>query len=399
MTLDKKTIWKIIGIITAAAIIFAVFRNFTAVLDYAKGIASIFLPFAVGAAIAFVINVPMRAIEKELFPKSRKFDKARRPLALVLTILAILAVVAVVVILVVPQLGATFKTLGSKIPAFMDKAEDYIEGIFKDYPQIQSTFEGLSLDWGGIVSSVSGWVQSGLTSTIDVAASAVNGIIAAFIGFVFAIYILLQKEKLGNQAKMVLYALIPEKIADRALEIAAQTNRTFSNFLSGQCLEAVILGCMFAVVMLILRMNYVALISVLIAFTALIPLVGAFIGCFVGAFLIFMDNPVQALVFVIVFLVIQQIEGNLIYPKVVGESVGLPAMWVLFVVTIGGKLMGVMGMLIMIPASSVVYALFREFVVNKLRTKSARVQKMFFRRVSRQSASGNDTDNTKRNNK
>lgn len=381
MTLDKKTIWKIIGIITAAAIIFSIFRNFSTVLEFVKGIASIFLPFAVGAAIAFVVNVPMRAIEGKLFPKSRKLEKARRPLALVLTILAILAVVSVVVILVVPQLGETFKTLGSKVPAFMAKAEEYIEGIFKDYPQIQSTIAGLSLDWGGIVSSVSGWVQNGVTSTIDVVASTVNGVVAAFIGFVFAVYILLQKERLGNQAKMVLYAIVPEKAADRVLEISAQASRTFSNFLSGQCLEAVILGCMFAVVMLILRMNYVALISVLIAFTALIPLVGAFIGCFVGAFLIFMDNPVQALVFVIVFLVIQQIEGNLIYPKVVGESVGLPAIWVLFVVTIGGKLMGVLGMLIMIPASSVVYALFREFVVKKLRTRSTRVQKMFFRRV------------------
>ena len=393
MTLDKKTIWKIIGIITAAAIIFAVFRNFTAVLDFLKGVAAIFLPFVVGAAIAFVINVPMRAIEKVLFPKSKKLEKARRPLALVLTLLAVVAVVSVVVILVVPQLGETFKTLGSRIPAFMDKAEEYIEGVFKDYPQIQSTIAGLSLDWGGIVSSVSGWVQSGLTSTLDVAASAVNGVVSTFIGFVFAIYILLQKEKLGNQAKMVLYALVPEKLADRALQIAAQTSVTFSNFLSGQCLEAVILGCMFAVVMLILRMNYVALISVLIAFTALIPLVGAFIGCFVGAFLIFMDNPVQALVFVIVFLVIQQIEGNLIYPKVVGESVGLPAMWVLFVVTIGGKLMGVAGMVIMIPASSVVYALFREFVVNKLRTKSARVQKMFFRRAIRANAPSGNSSN------
>lgn len=393
MTLDKKTIWKIIGIITAAAIIFAVFRNFTAVLGFLKGVAAIFMPFVVGAAIAFVVNVPMRAIEKGLFPKSRKLDKVRRPLALVLTLLAVAAVVSVVVILVVPQLVDTFKTLGSKVPAFMDKAEDYIEGIFKDYPQIQKTISELSLDWGGIVSSVSGWVQSGLTSTIDVAASAVNGVVSTFIGFVFAIYILLQKEKLGNQAKMVLYALVPEKPADRVLEIASRASKTFSNFLSGQCLEAVILGCMFAVVMLILRMNYVALISVLIAFTALIPLVGAFIGCFIGAFLIFMDNPVQALVFVIVFLVIQQIEGNLIYPKVVGESVGLPAIWVLFVVTIGGKLMGVAGMLIMIPASSVVYALFREFVVNRLRTKSARVQKMFFRRAVRANASSGNSSN------
>lgn len=399
MTLDKKTIWKIIGIITAAAIIFALFRNFMAVLDFLKGVVAIFMPFVVGAAIAFVINVPMRAIEKGLFPKSKKLEKVRRPLALVLTLLAVVAVVSVVVILVVPQLGETFKTLGSRIPAFMDKAEEYIEGVFKDYPQIQKTLSELSLDWGGIVSYVSGWVQSGVTSTLDVAASAVNGVVSAFIGFVFSIYILLQKEKLGNQARMVLYALVPEKPADRALEIASQASRTFSNFLSGQCLEAVILGCMFAVVMLILRMNYVALISVLIAFTALIPLVGAFIGCFIGAFLIFMDNPVQALVFVIVFLVIQQIEGNLIYPKVVGESVGLPAIWVLFVVTIGGKIMGVAGMLIMIPASSVVYALFREFVVTKLRTKSARVQKMFFRRVTRGNASSGGTSKANGNNK
>ena len=132
--------------------------------------------------------------------------------------------------------------------------------------------------------------------------------------------------------------------------------------------------------MLIFQMPYVALISVLIAFTALIPMVGAFIGCFVGAFLIFMENPMMALGFVVMFLIIQQIEGNLIYPRVVGKSVGLPAIWVLFVVTIGGKLMGVFGMLVMIPASSVLYALFREFVVKRLRTKSAKVQKMFFRK-------------------
>ncbi|MBQ5319024.1 MAG: AI-2E family transporter [Oscillospiraceae bacterium] len=382
MTLDKKTIWKIIGIITAAAIIFAIFRNFSTVMGFLAGLAAIFMPFAVGAAIAFVVNVPMRAIEKKLFSKSNKLKKAHRPVALILTLLIIAAIVAAVVILVVPQLVETIKNLGSRIPEFMDKAKEYIENLFKDYPQIQSTISKLSIDWSGIMTSVSGWVQDGVSSTIDVAANAVNGIVSAFIGFVFAIYILIQKERLGNQAKMILYALAPEKIADRTLEIAAQASRTFSSFLSGQCLEAVILGCMFAVVMLILRMNYVALISVLIAFTALIPLVGAFIGCFIGAFLIFMDNPVQALVFVIVFLVIQQIEGNLIYPKVVGESVGLPAIWVLFVVTIGGKLMGVVGMLIMIPASSVVYALFRESIVKRLRSRSKRVQKMFFRRTA-----------------
>lgn len=383
MTLDKKTVLKIIGIIAAAAIIFTALQNLTAVLDFLKGVFAIFAPFAVGAAIAFVINVPMRSIEKHLFPEKKRFDKLRRPLALVLTLLAIAAVVAAVMILVIPQLVTTVTNLnlGKRIPEFMGKAQIYIEEIFKDYPQIQSWISNLKLDWSGIMASVSGWVQSGLSSTLDVAANAVSGVVSAFIGFVFAVYVLLQKERLGNQFKMILYALIPEKAADRFLEIASQTSSTFSNFLSGQCLEAVILGCMFAVAMLILRMNYVVLISVLIAFTALIPLVGAFIGCFVGAFLIFMESPVQALVFVIMFLILQQLEGNLIYPKVVGESVGLPAMWVLFVVTIGGKLMGVFGMLIMIPASSVIYALFREFVVKRLRTKSARVQKMFFRKV------------------
>ncbi|MGN0674889.1 MAG: AI-2E family transporter [Oscillospiraceae bacterium] len=264
----------------------------------------------------------------------------------------------------------------------MTKAQKYINNFFKDYPQIQQWLSELKLDWGGIVSSVSVWLKSGLSSTIGVAATAVSGVVSAFIGLIFAVYILLQKERLGNQFRMIMYALVPEKASDKFFEIAAQANKTFSNFLSGQCLEAVILGCMFAVVMLILQMDYAVLISVLIAFTALIPLVGAFIGCFVGAFLILMESPVDALVFVIIFLVLQQIEGNLIYPKVVGESVGLPAIWVLFVVTIGGKLMGVIGMLVMIPASSVLYALFREFVVKRLRTKSVRVQKMFFRKTS-----------------
>ncbi|MCM1024321.1 MAG: AI-2E family transporter [Prevotella sp.] len=380
MQLDKKTSLKIIGIISASAAVYCALRDLGAVVGFLGKIISIFMPFIIGAAIAFIINVPMRGIEKRFFPKRKKFDKFRRPLALVLTLLAIVLVIAAVMILVIPQIADTARNLGILIPDYMAKAQDWLENIFKDYPDIQSQISGLEIDWGSMISSVSGWVTSGVTSTINVAANAVSGIVSVFIGFVFAVYILLQKETLGNQLRMSLYALLPEKAADRFFEIAAQSDKTFSNFLSGQCLEAVILGCMFAAAMLIFRMPYVALISVLIAFTALIPMVGAFIGCFVGAFLIFMENPVMALGFVVMFLIIQQIEGNLIYPRVVGKSVGLPAIWVLFVVTVGGKLMGVFGMLIMIPASSVLYALFREFVVKRLREKSARVQKMFFKK-------------------
>ena len=283
-------------------------------------------------------------------------------------------------IIVIPQVVKTGAELGKQIPDYMTRAQTYMEGIFKDYPEIQQWIEEVKIDWQSVIASVSGWVTSGLSSTINIAASAVSGVVSAAIGFVFAMYILMQKERLGNQVRMAAYAILPEKAADKFFEICSQSEKTFSSFISGQCLEAVILGCMFAAAMLIFRMEYVALISILIAFTALIPIVGAFIGCAVGAFLIFMHDPLQAVGFVAMFLVLQQIEGNLIYPRVVGESVGLPAMWVLFVVTIGGKLMGVFGMLIMIPASSVLYALFREYVVKRLRTKSARVQKMFFRR-------------------
>lgn len=386
MNSDKKSTLKIIGLIAAAALLFAVFKDFTfsAVIGFLGKIFSLLMPFIIGAAIAFMINVPMRAVEKRLFPKKQKLQKFRRPLALVITLMLIILVITAVMILVIPQVVTTAAELGKQIPEYMTKAQTYIEGIFKDYPDIQRWISEFKIDWQSVLSSVSGWITSGVSSTINIAASAVSGVVSAAIGFVFAMYILLQKERLGNQARMVIYAILPEKAADKLLEICSRSEKTFSSFLSGQCLEAVILGCMFAAAMLIFRMEYVALISILIAFMALIPIVGAFIGCAVGAFLIFMHDPMQAVWFVIMFLILQQIEGNLIYPKVVGESVGLPAIWVLFVVTIGGKLMGVFGMLVMIPVSSVLYALFREFVVDRLKQKSARVQKMFFKRAVKQ---------------
>ncbi|MCM1330372.1 MAG: AI-2E family transporter [Ruminococcus sp.] len=383
MNTEKKQTLKIIGYIAAAAALFAVFKDFTfsAVIGFLGKIFSLLMPFITGAVIAFVINVPMRAVERVLFPKKQKLQKLRRPLALIITLLAIILVIAAVMVIVIPQVVTTAAELGRQIPDYMAKAQVYIEGVFKDYPNIQQWIADFQIDWQSVLASVSGWVTSGLSSTINIAASAVSGVVSAAIGFVFAMYILLQKERLANQAKMSIYAILPEKAADKLLEICARAEKTFSSFLSGQCLEAVILGCMFAAAMLIFRMKYVALISILIAFMALIPIVGAFIGCAVGAFLLFMQDPMQAVWFVVMFLILQQIEGNLIYPKVVGESVGLPAIWVLFVVTLGGKLMGVFGMLVMIPASSVLYALFREFVVDRLRKKSARVQKMFFKRA------------------
>ena len=382
MKLDRLTMLKIMGMLAFGILLYCALQNTAAVKEGVSTFFSYLSPFITGGAIAFVINVPMRGIEKHLFPKKQKLDKLRRPLALVLTLLAVVLVLALVGIAVIPQLGETFGTLAVRVPDYMNKANAYITEFLAKYPNLQEQFMSINIDWEGIISSVSGWLFSGVENTIDIAGSAINGIVSAVIGFIFALYILLQKERLGRQVRMIVYGIFPEKRADKIFRVTSMASTAFANFISGQCLEAVILGCLFAVAMAILRMPYITLVSVLIAFSALIPVVGAFIGLGVGVFLIFMQDPVQALWFVIMFLIIQQIEGNLIYPKVVGESVGLPAIWVLAVVTVGGKLMGVVGMLVMIPLSSVFYALFREYVCVKLRSRSVRVQKMFFKKVT-----------------
>lgn len=386
MDLNKKTIIKITGILSFCIILYCALQNMSAVKSGISTVMGYASPFIVGGALAFMINVPMRFIERHLFAKSRKFDKLRRPCALVLTLLIIAAVIALVCIAVIPQIADTVKVLAASMPGYMDKANAFIQGLLNDYPQFKEAFSNVQqIDWNSIISAVTGWLSKGIgttiSSTLNAAGSAINSIVSAAVGFVFAVYILLQKETLGRQVRMIFYSVFPEKAADKFFYISDMSAKTFSNFLSGQCLEACILGCLFAIAMLIFKMPYITLISVLIAFTALIPVVGAFIGCAVGAFLIFMQNPMQALWFIVMFLVIQQIEGNLIYPRVVGNSVGLPAIWVLSVITIGGKLMGVIGMLVMIPLSSVLYALIREFVYKKLRTKNTRIQKMFFSKV------------------
>lgn len=380
MKFDKSTVLKITGILTFCILLYCALQNTAAVKGGIGTVMSYLNPFIVGGAIAFIINVPMRFIERHLFPKAKKLDKLRRPFALILALLAIVAIIVLVCIIVIPQIADTVSTLTVNIPQYMDNAKAYVNKILEKYPELQEEFQSYTgkINWQSVITSVTGWVSNGVVSTINVAGSAISGIVSTVVGFVFAIYILLQKERLGRQVRMIAYSLLPEKAADKFFKISNMTSDTFSKFLSGQCLEACILGSMFAIVLAVFRMPYVALISVLIAFTALIPIVGAFIGCVIGAFLIFMISPVKAVWFVVIFLVLQQIEGNFIYPKVVGSSVGLPAIWVLAVVTVGGKLMGVIGMLVMIPLSSVLYAIFREFIYNKLKTKNERVQKMFF---------------------
>ena len=376
MELNQENIRKIKEIILFTAVIIVCLWKYETVLDILFFVLNILTPFILGGAIAFVLNVPMNFVQRHLFDeerikKSKVLQKMARPVSMILVLIAVFGIVAIVMFILIPQLGETFANLGRSIQAFIPQIQEWAARLFNDNKEIMDMVNNLEFDWNKIMDTGINFFKNGagsvVDSTITAAKSIVSGLTTFFIAFVFAIYILLQKEKLGVQAKKVLFAFVRRGRAEATVEVLSLTYNTFSSFLTGQCVEAVILGSMFAVSMTILKLPYALLVGVLIAFTALIPIFGAFVGCGVGAFLIFMVDPMKALIFVVLFLVLQQIEGNLIYPHVVGNSVGLPSIWVLVAVSIGGSLMGVVGMLIFIPIVSVVYALFREIVYLKLK--------------------------------
>ena len=381
MQLDKDTLRKLRGLIVFTLVILVGLWRFGIVLQAVKTILHILFPFLLGGAIAFVLSVPMNRIQKRLFANAKeKYRKFAAPVSLILTLIFVLALLSLVTSVVAPELGQTIATLGKtlpeKIPALMKQAEQLVS----NHPELVDYMDKAQaqLNWEEILNQLVTFFRVGansmLSSTISVATGIVSGVGTFFIGFVFACYILLQQEFLKRQMKKLIFAYLKEKHANRFLQICALTYRTFSNFLTGQCLEAVILGMMFFVSMTILRFPFAVLVGVLIAFTALIPIFGAFVGCAVGAFLLLTVNPSQAAAFIVLFIVLQQIEGNLIYPKVVGGSIGLPAIWVLVAVTLGGSLFGIVGMLVFIPIVSVVYTLLKEDVNKRLIEKDINIE-------------------------
>ncbi len=374
---SKISVKKIRELIVFTAFLVAALWKFDVMLDVLKEIWSILFPFVLGGVIAFVTNVPMSFLEKKIFTKIKKENKVvgklARPISLLLTIVLGIGVIALVMFGVIPQLTRTMGTLVMSISDFIPQMQSWIREFSHNNQEIMKLVDQVqfhpdqAIKWG--ISFLGNGAGNMMNTTMLAVGSIVSGVATFFIAFSFSCYILFQKEKLHIQIRKVFFAFLPKEKAEAFLRICSLTYRTFANFLTGQCLEAIILGCMFCVTLSILRMPYALLIGVLIAFTALVPIFGAFIGCAVGSFLIFMVSPKQAILFIIVFLVLQQIEGNLIYPHVVGESVGLPSIWVLAAVTIGGNLMGIVGMLVFIPLLSVLYTIFREFVYLRLKKK------------------------------
>ena len=350
------------------------------IVDSVSGVAA---PFVFGGVLAFILNVPMRAIENRALDKLKN-NTVKRILAVILTFLAMLLVVGIVFWLLIPQIIKTINSLLPTLYTFFSNTQKLVYNLLNERPELMdwlkanTDFE--SIKWDALVKDALSVFGNSVSAIVGGAVSAVSSIFAGVfdgvIAIVFSVYCLFQKETLARQGRKLLYAFTKEQTADRIVRVLRLTNATFSNFLSGQCVEVCILGSLFAVCMAIFRMPYIPLISVLIAVTAFIPIVGAWVGCILGAFLILVVNPMMAVWFVIMFLIIQQVENNMIYPRVVGTSVGLSGMWVLVAVSVGGELMGVVGMFLMIPVVSVVYTLVRELTNKKLENSAVASEKL-----------------------
>ena len=357
------------GLIAFAVGLYALINHLSVIGSVFHFLTNLLEPLIVGAILAFFLNVPMRGLEKLFFRLQTKRrwkvrERANEVVSLILTYVGGFLLIFLVMYIVIPQLVETIPGIVSSAESAWPKLMAFLQSHNINTQQLEQLFS--NFDLGPLLTKV--WenyaqiIQTSLT-----AVSTVTSVLTvAITGFVISIYILSNKKKLLSQVRRLLYAYVGRKYADKVSEVASLTNQTFSSFISGQCVEAVILGVMFFLVMSILRLPYSLVISVFIAFMALIPYVGAFLGCVVGMLLIVIVSPMQALVFLITFLVLQQLEGQLIYPKVVGSSVGLPAIWILVSVFVGGKLFGIVGMLFFIPLTSVVYSLLRLNVNHRL---------------------------------
>jgi len=380
--MNKKNLIRIFGGVALCIFLYWLLSDLERLGAFFDNVENILSPFITGAVVAFILNVPMRGIEKWF--KKMKNSSARRALSIVITMVLVILALTGVVYLLVPQLTETIQTLIDTLPGFLNRCVKYVEEYLNEHPEllqwVNENTDFTNINWSDLIQKAVSWISGSLDAIINGAFYTVinlgTGIFNAVVSLVFALYCLARKEILARQGRKIAYAVLPEKAADEIVRILRMGNTTFSNFISGQVLEAFILGMMFVVAMSIFRMPYVLLVSVIISVTALIPIVGAFAGCILGAFFILVNDPVQAFWFVILFLVLQQIEGNLIYPRVVGTSIGLPGMWVLLAIAVGGSLMGVGGMLLMIPFSSVLYALAREYTDKWLEKKGIDKKKL-----------------------
>ena len=369
---NKKTIMQLI--LFTIIVIFA-FINISYLWTFIKYIIAIFMPFIIGAMMAFVLNVLLNVVENKLFKKLNKkntktWKKLKRPVSLVTTFIIIIAIIALILGLIIPQLKNTVELFTENFDSYKTQSVELLEKVGiekKTINKLNNNIENIQEEATKYISKNSDKIMQ---TTVGVATTVAGTVTTIVLGIVFAIYILLKKEDLTRQFKKLARAYLPEKRQTTLKEISTLSNKTFGNFVSGQCIEALIIGLLCFIGMLILQIPYAPTIAVLVGFTALIPVFGAFIGTAIGTFLILMVDPTKALVFVIFIIILQQLEGNLIYPKVVGNSVGLPGIWVMVAVTVGASIGGILGMLLSVPVCSILYSILRTDVNNRIDQKN-----------------------------
>ncbi len=364
----KKLTWWVIGIFAICILIFLGVQNINVIANAVSWCAGLIAPLILGFAFALILNVPMRFFESHLWKNTKKpfLQKMRRPLAFIISLFAIIGILVGVIRLVIPELIEALKVIIQGAVDFVNKLNGMSEAELAALP-LGNVLS--SVDWDKLLNSLQTWLknQSGsiVNTVFGTIGSLVGGIFDFFISFVFAIYILFSKEKLKMQACRMLRVWLPKSFSEWSIHAASIANTNFRNFISGQSLEAVILGVLCTLGMLIFGFPYAPMVGALVGVTALIPVVGGFIGAGVGAFMILTVDPIMAIFFIIYIIVLQQLEGNLIYPKVMGNRVNLPGMWILAAVTVGGGIAGPIGMLLSVPIVSTVYVLVKEATLKR----------------------------------
>ena len=383
MKIDRKTFQMLASLLVLALLFWWLISNAASVLGFFSAVVKILSPFIIGLCIAFIVNIVLNMLErlwdKPAF-KGKKADfwrKLKRPVCIVLSFIIVLGLISAVFFIVVPEFTRTIMGFVDKIPQYSKKIEVWWAQLMELAAVFALELPELHLEPQKIIDALTGFIggfgKSFINTTIGFTSSVVSALVTFFVALVFSVYVLAQKELFAVACRKVLYALFSEKAVVSILSVLSLINRTFTNFVTGQLTEAVIIGSLCFVGMLVFAMPFASVISVLIGFTALIPVFGAFIGTIVGALLILLDTPVKALWFVVFILVLQQLENNLIYPKVVGKSVGLPAVFTLIAVTVGGGAFGFIGILISVPVCSVIYTLASRWVENKLLEKNIEI--------------------------
>ncbi len=374
MELNSKNIKKILFIILFGVIAFTAFQNLNYISRFLSKTLRVFNPVITALCIAFVLNVLLTVLETKVFgfmdKSPRRFvRKLRRPICIVLTYLIALGIIALVIWVIIPDVAETVISLAEKLPSFMTEARDWAEGTLKRFSLSQNVIPDIEINWNSLAGTLkdffSKYSNSIFGNAINITTSVFSGVYNTFFSALISVYILAQKEKIGAFTSRLIDAFIPKKAADTIYHISSLTYDSFTRFIGGQLTESVILGTLCFTGMTLFRFPNAAVISVFICATSLVPVIGATVGVITGFLLILIVSPLKAILFCIFFAVLQQLENSLIYPRVVGKSVGLPGVIVVCSVLVGGNIGGIFGALISVPTAAVIYVILKEAIAKR----------------------------------